>query len=77
MPAMFLQLFLGKLGNCIFVRLFLKFLLYSICLFFKTMLLIVLYISHVQLYNPMNCSTPGSPVLHYFPELLKFMSTES
>ena len=29
MPAMFLQLFLGKLGNCIFVRLFLKFLLYS------------------------------------------------
>ena len=40
MPAMFLQLFLGKLGDCIFVRLFLKFLLYSICLFFKTMLLL-------------------------------------
>ena len=24
----------------------------------------------------MDCSTPGFPVLHYFPELLKFMSVE-
>ena len=26
--------------------------------------------------NPMNCSTPDFPVLHYLPELLKFMSIE-
>ena len=27
--------------------------------------------------NPMDCSTPGFPVLHYLPSLLKLMSTES
>ena len=26
-------------------------------------------LSHVWLYNPMDCSTPGFPVLHYLPEL--------
>ena len=25
--------------------------------------------SYPTLCNPMNCSTPGSPVLHYLPEL--------
>ena len=27
--------------------------------------------------DTMDCSMPGFPVLHYFPDLLKFMSTES
>ena len=27
--------------------------------------------------DPINCSTPGFPVLHYLPSLLKFMSIES
>ena len=27
--------------------------------------------------DPMDCSTPGFPVLHYLPELLKLMSIES
>ena len=26
--------------------------------------------------DPVGCSTPGFPVLHYFQELLKFMSIE-
>ena len=26
-------------------------------------------LSHVQLYNPMDCSTPGFPVHHELPEL--------
>ena len=25
-------------------------------------------VSHVQLCNPMDCSMPGFPVLHHFPE---------
>ena len=29
-----------------------------------------------QLCDPMDCSTPGSSVLHYLPSLLKFMSIE-
>ena len=29
---------------------------------------IVQLLGHVQLCNPMNCSKPGFPVLHYFPE---------
>ena len=33
--------------------------------------------SCLTLCNPVNGSTPGCPVLHYLPELLKFMSTES
>ena len=33
--------------------------------------------SRLTLFNFMNCSTPGSSILHYLPELLKFMSTES
>ena len=27
--------------------------------------------------DPMDCSTPGFPVLHYLPEMLKLMSIES
>ena len=27
--------------------------------------------------NPMDCSTPGSSVLHYLPEFIKFMSIDS
>ena len=30
---------------------------------------VVQLLSHVQLCNPMDCSTPGFPVLHHFPEL--------
>ena len=26
--------------------------------------------------DPMDCSTPGFPILHYLPELLKFMSID-
>ena len=33
--------------------------------------------SCLTLCNPMDCSTPGFPVLHYFPHLLKLMSIES
>ena len=31
----------------------------------------------LTLCDPMDCSTPGFPDLHYLPDLLKFMSTES
>ena len=31
----------------------------------------------LTLCNPMDCSTPGFPVLHYLPDLLKLMSIES
>ena len=30
--------------------------------------IVVQSLSHVWLCNPMHCSTPGSPVLHYLPE---------
>ena len=33
--------------------------------------------SHLTLSNPMDCSTPGLPVHHQFPELHKLMSIES
>ena len=33
--------------------------------------------SSPTLCDPMNCSMPGFPVLHYLPSLLKLMSTES
>ena len=33
--------------------------------------------SHLTLCDPMDCSTPGFPVLHHLPELLKLMSIES
>ena len=33
--------------------------------------------SCLTLWDPMNCSTPGLPVHHQLPELLKLMSTES
>ena len=33
--------------------------------------------SCLTLYNPIDCSTPGLPVLHHVPELLKFMFIES
>ena len=32
------------------------------------MVVVVRSLSHVHLCNPMNCSTPGFPVLHYFLE---------
>ena len=32
--------------------------------------------SYLILCDPMNCSTPGFPVLHYIPEFAKFMSIE-
>ena len=32
--------------------------------------------SCLTLCDPINCSTPGFPVLHYLPELLKLMSIE-
>ena len=37
------------------------------------------FIAHLcsTLCNPMDCSTPGFPILHYLLELLKFMSLES
>ena len=31
--------------------------------------IVVLSLSHVRLCNPMDCSTPGLPVLHHLPEL--------
>ena len=34
-------------------------------------------LSHVRLWDPMNCSTPGLPVHHQLPEILKLMSIES
>ena len=34
-------------------------------------------LSHVRLCDPMDCSTPGFPVHHQLPELLKLMSIES
>ena len=33
-------------------------------------------ISHVRLCDPMDCSTPGFPVHHQLPELVKLMSIE-
>ena len=33
--------------------------------------------SHLTLCDPMDCSTPGLPVHHHFPELHKLMSIES
>ena len=33
-------------------------------------------LSHFQLCNPMNCSTPGFPALHFSWNLLRFMSIE-
>ena len=37
----------------------------------------MLLFNHLNLCNPMDCSTQGFPVLHYLPELVKFMSIES
>ena len=39
---------------------------------FKILILVVQLLTHVQLCDPMNCSTPGFLVLHY---LLKFAQT--
>ena len=39
---------------------------------FKILILVVQLLSHVQLCDPMNCSTPGFLVLHY---ILKFAQT--
>ena len=32
--------------------------------------------SYLTLCDPVDCSTPGFPVLHYLPEFLRFMSTK-
>ena len=38
--------------------------------------IVVESLSHIRLCDPMECSTPCFPVLHYFPGLLKLMSIE-
>ena len=43
----------------------------------EPMLFNVQSLSCVWLCDSMDCSIPGSPVLHYLPSLLKLMSTES
>ena len=45
--------------------------------FFKMLCCCSVAQSCPTLCNPMDCSTPGFPVLHYFPELLQLMSIES
>ena len=40
-------------------------------------LLLLFSLSHVQLCNPMHCSTPRFPVLHCLPEFAQTMSIES
>ena len=40
------------------------------------LIVIVQSLSRVWLCDPMDCSMPGSPVLHHLLELLSFMSTE-
>ena len=44
---------------------------------FAVYVFVVQLLSHVQLCNPTDCSTPGSPVLHCLLEFAQFMSTES
>ena len=41
-----------------------------------TALVVVQSLSRARLCDPMDCSTPGSSVLHYLPSLLRFMSIE-
>ena len=43
----------------------------------KFIVVFIQSLSHVWLCNPINCCTPGSPVLHYVPEFAQTMSTES
>ena len=43
----------------------------------QAMRLVVQLLRHVRLCNHMDCSTPGSSVLHYLPVFVKFMSVES
>ena len=45
-------------------------------IFAKHGFVVVQLLSLATLCNPMGCSTPGFPVLHQLPELLKFMSIE-
>ena len=45
--------------------------------FFSDLLLCSVTKSYLTLCDPMNCSTPGFPVLHYLPKLLKLMSIDS
>ena len=40
-------------------------------------LLVVQWPSRVQLWNPIDCSTPGFPVLHHLLEIAQFMPTET
>ena len=35
----------------------------------RRVVVVVQSLSHVRLYNPMDCSSPGFPVLHHLPEL--------
>ena len=35
------------------------------------MVVVVRSLSHVQLCNPMNCSVPGFPALHYLPDFVQ------
>ena len=43
----------------------------------ESTVVIVQLLSHVRFCYIMDCSTPGFPVLHHLPELLKLMSIES
>ena len=43
----------------------------------KWVFVVVQLLGHLQLCDPMDCSMPGFPVLHYPQSLLKFMSIES
>ena len=42
----------------------------------KWFFVVVQLLSHLQLCDPMDCSMPGFPVLHYPQSLLKFMSID-
>ncbi|CAN0555816.1 unnamed protein product [Rangifer tarandus platyrhynchus] len=46
------------------------------CAVLWVLTVVVHLLSHVRLCNPMNCTTPGFPVLHCLLELLKLMPTE-
>ena len=52
--------------------LFYSFLMYSIWVLTdlqKKLFVVVPLLTHIWFFcNPMNCNTPGFPVLHYFPE---------
>ena len=45
-----------------------EFLLFQLCNLAHMTIVIVRSLSHVQLWDLMNCNPPGFPVLHYFLE---------